>query len=85
MIVLYADTHIWRLMRQDITKASLSSFQGREKDVAIFSCVRAKEKEKAGSKKEKKGIGFVADYRRMNVAITRAKSSVLVCNLCRLK
>ncbi|KAK4846134.1 hypothetical protein QYF36_013474 [Acer negundo] len=60
----------------DIT--TVDGCQGREKDVAIFSCVRAKEKEKAGSKKEKKGIGFVADYRRMNVAITRAKSSVLV-------
>ena len=44
--------------------------QGREKDVTIFSCVRAS---------ETKGIGFVSDFRRMNVGITRAKSSVLVC------
>ncbi|MED6209266.1 hypothetical protein PIB30_053081 [Stylosanthes scabra] len=43
--------------------------QGREKDVAIFSCVRAS---------EDKGIGFVEDIRRMNVGITRAKSAVLV-------
>ncbi|KAF9609127.1 hypothetical protein IFM89_013381 [Coptis chinensis] len=42
---------------------------GREKDVAIFSCVRAS---------KDKGIGFVADFRRMNVGITRARSSVLV-------
>ncbi|KAK2638699.1 hypothetical protein Ddye_026494 [Dipteronia dyeriana] len=61
----------------DIT--TVDGCQGREKDVAIFSCVRAKEKEDiTGSKREKKGIGFVADYRRMNVAITRAKSSILV-------
>ncbi|KAK7373156.1 hypothetical protein VNO80_06554 [Phaseolus coccineus] len=43
--------------------------QGREKDVAIFSCVRAS---------KDKGIGFVEDIRRMNVGITRAKSAVLV-------
>ncbi|KAK2400622.1 P-loop containing nucleoside triphosphate hydrolase superfamily protein [Trifolium repens] len=43
--------------------------QGREKDVAIFSCVRAS---------EDGGIGFLEDIRRMNVGITRAKSAVLV-------
>ncbi|CAJ1935953.1 unnamed protein product [Sphenostylis stenocarpa] len=43
--------------------------QGREKDIAIFSCVRAS---------KDKGIGFVEDKRRMNVGITRAKSAVLV-------
>ncbi|KAK9069562.1 hypothetical protein SSX86_011466 [Deinandra increscens subsp. villosa] len=48
---------------------TVDGFQGREKDVAIFSCVRSS---------EKKGIGFVADFRRMNVGITRARASVLV-------
>ncbi|XP_014490126.1 probable helicase MAGATAMA 3 isoform X1 [Vigna radiata var. radiata] len=43
--------------------------QGREKDIAIFSCVRAS---------KDKGIGFLEDDRRMNVGITRAKSAVLV-------
>ncbi|XP_027346794.1 probable helicase MAGATAMA 3 isoform X1 [Abrus precatorius] len=43
--------------------------QGREKDIAIFSCVRAS---------KDRGIGFVEDIRRMNVGITRAKSAVLV-------
>ncbi|KAK7852315.1 putative helicase magatama 3 [Quercus suber] len=51
----------------DIT--TVDGCQGREKDVAIFSCVRAS---------KDKSIGFLADYRRMNVGITRAKSSVLV-------
>ncbi|CAH8316930.1 unnamed protein product [Eruca vesicaria subsp. sativa] len=48
---------------------TVDGFQGREKDVAIFSCVRAND---AG------GIGFLSNSRRMNVGITRAKSSVLV-------
>ena len=45
------------------------AFQGRESEVIIFSCVRAS----VG-----KGIGFVSDIRRMNVGITRAKSSLWV-------
>lgn len=45
------------------------AFQGRESEVIIFSCVRAS----AG-----RGIGFLSDIRRMNVGITRAKSSLWV-------
>ncbi|XP_034914357.1 probable helicase MAGATAMA 3 isoform X1 [Populus alba] len=48
---------------------TVDGFQGREKDVAIFSCVRSNDDRR---------IGFVSDARRMNVGITRAKSSVLV-------
>ena len=39
--------------------------QGREKDVAFFSTVR--------SQRGNKGIGFVADERRINVGLTRAR------------
>ena len=45
------------------------AFQGRESEIIIFSCVRAS----VGN-----GIGFVSDIRRMNVGITRAKSSLWV-------
>ena len=38
---------------------------GREKDVAFFSTVR--------SQRGNKGIGFVADERRINVGLTRAR------------
>lgn len=48
---------------------TVDGFQGREKDVAIFSCVRSNDDRR---------IGFVSDARRMNVGITRAKSAVLV-------
>ena len=45
------------------------AFQGRESEIIIFSCVRA-----SGAR----GIGFLSDIRRMNVGITRAKSSLWV-------
>ena len=48
----------------------LNDLQGREKDVAIFSTVR--DGKKHGS------IGFVADERRVNVGLTRARSSLIV-------
>ena len=57
---------------EDIVKRidfnTTDAFQGRESEVIIFSCVRA----------SGKGIGFLSDIRRMNVGITRAKSSLWV-------
>jgi senataxin len=44
------------------------AFQGRECEVIIFSCVRG----------SSHGIGFLADLRRMNVGLTRARSSLWV-------
>ena len=45
------------------------AFQGRESEIVIFSCVRASSH---GT------IGFLQDIRRMNVGLTRAKSSLWV-------
>lgn len=44
------------------------AFQGRESEIIIFSCVRA----------STHGLGFLNDIRRMNVGLTRAKSSLWV-------
>ncbi|XP_028555003.1 probable helicase MAGATAMA 3 [Dendrobium catenatum] len=54
---------------QSVDINTVDGFQGREKDIAIFSCVRSNGESR---------IGFVSDFRRMNVGITRARSSVLV-------
>ncbi|WIA30316.1 hypothetical protein OEZ86_000404 [Tetradesmus obliquus] len=50
---------------------TIDGFQGREKDIVIFSCVRT-----AGV--HRRSIGFVADERRINVGITRARCALLI-------
>lgn len=49
---------------------TIDGFQGREKDIAFFSTVR--------SQRGTRGIGFVADERRINVGLTRARATLIV-------
>ena len=58
-------------MRQQECRQCDKLLQGREKDIAIFSAVRS-------VKGPDSTIGFVADERRVNVALTRARCSMLV-------
>jgi hypothetical protein len=51
---------------------TIDGFQGREKDVILFSTVRT------ATGKDKARIGFVADERRINVGLTRARCSLIV-------
>ncbi|TDZ34209.1 Helicase SEN1 [Colletotrichum spinosum] len=66
----------WQFSRQygeniieDIEFNTTDAFQGRECEIIIFSCVRAS---------PTGGIGFMQDIRRMNVGLTRAKSSLWI-------
>lgn len=53
---------------KDVEIDTIDAFQGREKEMVIFSAVR--------SNKEK-NIGFLRDLRRLNVALTRAKRKMI--------
>lgn len=55
-----------RLQAPFLQISTVDAFQGNEKDLVILSTVRSN------------AIGFTADPRRLNVAITRAKSQLII-------
>mmetsp|Transcript_2130 Transcript_2130/g.2873 ORF Transcript_2130/g.2873 Transcript_2130/m.2873 type:complete len:296 (-) Transcript_2130:126-1013(-) len=62
-----------------IQVSTVDGFQGSEKDIIILSCVRSPW---TGKNNSKVNIGFLKDFRRVNVALTRAKHSLWVVANC---
>lgn len=57
------------LLPKTMRISTIDSFQGQEKETIVLSLVRSNDEGE---------IGFLKDYRRMNVAITRAKEHLFV-------
>jgi superfamily I DNA and/or RNA helicase len=53
---------------------TVDGFQGSEADIIIISCVRSQRQ----SSSKSSNIGFLADFQRLNVALTRARYSLFV-------
>ncbi len=76
-----------KLLTGSITSGDISTvdqFQGRDKDIIIYSCTKTKPKNPNGNRLYSEGsltVGkddIMSDFRRLNVAVTRAKAKLII-------
>lgn len=66
---LYESYENIQQVKNQLTIDTVDAFQGRERDIIYISLVRSNDKGE---------IGFLADIRRMNVAMTRARKKLVI-------
>lgn len=60
---------------------TVDSFQGSDRDMIIYDCVRsskAKNTQQTQKKRQGSEIGFIADEKRLNVSLSRSKKLLLI-------
>ncbi|KAG0680995.1 hypothetical protein C6P40_003531 [Pichia californica] len=63
----------------DIEISTVDGFQGREKEIIILSLVRSNFGDNYGTANwESSDVGFLSDFRRLNVSITRCKKQLAI-------
>jgi superfamily I DNA and/or RNA helicase len=70
-----------KIKHPEIEIDSVDGFQGREKEAVIVSLVRSNSVlrlRETNARSAQDGLGFLADTRRMNVAMTRARRKLIV-------
>ena len=82
MAIIVADQEQVKLLKDqmeynrmgDILVDTAEGFQGKEKDIVVISCVR--------EPNTRMTMGFLASSQGMNVALTRAKQSLIIIGSC---
>ncbi len=64
----------------DVEVNTVDQFQGKDKDVIIYSCTRSRPNSRSSSEdaKKKPRSDILADLRRLNVAATRARRKLVL-------
>ena len=73
------DTHDIKDYALDI--GTIDSFQGSDRDIIIYDCVRCSKSKNNNNVKGKKGgqkIDFIADEKRLNVSLSRSKRLLII-------
>ena len=73
------DTHDIKDYALDI--GTVDSFQGSDRDIIIYDCVRCSKSKNNNNVKGKKGgqkIDFIADEKRLNVSLSRSKRLLII-------